>query len=702
MRTRRCTHVLYLLAITGGGCSNKAVGSAHIRQGDAMLSESKVQKAIGEYELALKTPARDEALFRLAGAYESAGEFVKAEHYLSEASRKLPTDPELRLSNARILAATGRAHDAFEEARRLAQSAPGNEEALALCAAFASTREEAKLAADKLAAWRARDAHRAGGGRAPAELLVPLAWLYEKLDEPEQAKQAHGEAAQAGVKDLALALNLANTYFSMDRLLPAEELFDLAAKHSPKRPATWLRLAAVRVGLREWSAASQALEHLDKRLRSDPDTTLIEARIRLGLEQPAAAEALLAPLLAMPRDLDGRQASSRAHFWLGHARLAQHDAAGAEKAFSEALQIDPSFDSADLALADLYLSDGTPARAIALLKKLTEQKPQSRDAFRLLGRALLANHDAVGATSAFRRYAELAPEDAQGPYLVASALVAQGKIDDARKQLETSLALDPNAIAPLRMLVSLIVKQGQAEEAENRLQIELSRRGRSAELLTMFGDLLFDQRKSSPSPIDEAERAYREAVETDPSYTQAWLGLGRLYAETERSGPALLAYQAALPHAANPVELWLRIAQLHVRHGDGMEAKSAYEQVLAREPDSVLALNNLAYVYADLLGDPAHGLELAERAHKLAPDAANVTDTYAWILWRQDGSEQALSLLQDAAKQLPDSAEAQYHLGLALVKLGQKREGRAALSRALDLSPTFAGAKAARLALSQK
>ncbi|HEY2736169.1 MAG TPA: tetratricopeptide repeat protein [Polyangiales bacterium] len=684
------------------GCGNKSAGSEHIRRGDALLSESKVQKAIGEYELALQTPARDEALFRLAGAYETAGEFGQAEKYLKEASQKLPTDPGLRLSNARILAATGRVREAFDEAFGLAQIAPGNAEAAVMSAAFASTRDQQRRAADKLAAWQEREARRTGE-KPSAETLVPLALLYEKLGDPERAKTLRSNADRVGVKDLALALSLANTYFGMHQLLPAEELFELAAKHAPKRPATWLRLAAVQAGLREWSAASGSLDHLEPRLRADPETRLIEAQIRLGLSQPSAAEALLAPLLAHPsRDADGRHDASRAQYWLGEARVAQHDSAGAENAFKAALQIEPNFDAAQLALAQLYLSIGSSARAIELLKKLTSQAPQTGEAYRWLGSALLAAHDPKAATQAFERYRELSPESAEGQYLVASALAAQGKLDDARKQLEISLALNPNWTEALRLLVSLLVQQGQPGEAENRLQIELARRGRNAELLTMFGDLLFEQRKDHPEKIEEAEHAYREALEADGTYTQAWLGLGELYTESDRTGPALLAYQAAIPHASAPGELWLRIAQLHVRHGDGTEAREAYEQVLARDPNSVLALNNLAYVYADLLNDPAHALELAERARQLAPDAANVADTYAWVLWQQAGSSEALALLEDAAKRLPGSAEAQYHLGVALVKQGQKREGRAALSRALDLSATFPGADAARLVLARK
>jgi Tfp pilus assembly protein PilF len=107
-------------------------------------------------------------------------------------------------------------------------------------------------------------------------------------------------------------------------------------------------------------------------------------------------------------------------------------------------------------------------------------------------------------------------------------------------------------------------------------------------------------------------------------------------------------------------------------------------------------------VYAELLNQPEAGLDFVERARKLAPNAANVADTYGWLLWQRDHSGSALPLLQDAASRLPDSPEAQYHLGLALVRVGQKEAGRAALTRALSLSPSFAGAHEARVALAAK
>src|ERR1700750_2574798 len=92
-----------VIGLAALGCGGGSSGAAHIQNGDALLAESKLQRAVDEYELALKTSAREDALLRLLGAYESAGEYKKAQKYLDEAIQKRPTDPGLRLAKARIL-----------------------------------------------------------------------------------------------------------------------------------------------------------------------------------------------------------------------------------------------------------------------------------------------------------------------------------------------------------------------------------------------------------------------------------------------------------------------------------------------------------------------------------------------------------------------------------------------------------------------
>src|SRR5206468_10004709 len=66
------------------------------------------------------------------------------------------------------------------------------------------------------------------------------------------------------------------------------------------------------------------------------------------------------------------------------------------------------------------------------------------------------------------------------------------------------------------------------------------------------------------------------------------------------------------------------------------KALQAYEQVLALNPRSALAANNLAYLYSDHGGDKEKALQLAQMAKEEAPDEPQVSDTLGWILYKRE------------------------------------------------------------------
>jgi Flp pilus assembly protein TadD len=61
----------------------------------------------------------------------------------------------------------------------------------------------------------------------------------------------------------------------------------------------------------------------------------------------------------------------------------------------------------------------------------------------------------------------------------------------------------------------------------------------------------------------------------------------------------------------------------------------------------------------------------------------------------------ALSAFERALQLAPNNPVYHYHLGLAHLKAGNEERGRAALRRALQLKPDFAGADDARRTLSE-
>ena len=98
-------------------------------------------------------------------------------------------------------------------------------------------------------------------------------------------------------------------------------------------------------------------------------------------------------------------------------------------------------------------------------------------------------------------------------------------------------------------------------------------------------------------------------------------------------------------------------------------------------------LNNLAWHYATLGREEA--VELARRAHELAPDNGSITDTYGWILFQRGDVEAALPLLEKAAEQSPNNPEIKFHLAAAYVRKGNEAKASEVIAAALESDEPF-------------
>src|SRR5262249_23521944 len=158
------------------------------------------------------------------------------------------------------------------------------------------------------------------------------------------------------------------------------------------------------------------------------------------------------------------------------------------------------------------------------------------------------------------------------------------------------------------------------------------------------------------------------------------------YAGKKRYDQALAKIAEA--RKANPRNLAAIILSgvVYQRNGDVSNAMQAYEQALALSPQSPVAANNLAYLYAAHGGDQEKALQLAQRAKEALPDEPSVSDTLGWILYKRGVYQRALALLKESAAKLPDNPEVQYHLGMVHHQLKDRRAAKQALAKALNLS----------------
>jgi len=110
--------------------------------------------------------------------------------------------------------------------------------------------------------------------------------------------------------------------------------------------------------------------------------------------------------------------------------------------------------------------------------------------------------------------------------------------------------------------------------------------------------------------IDDAERAYRDALREEPEHFAALNDLGMLLARRGALPEALRYFAAAVSADPSQAVGHANLATLLLRGGDAVNARRHYEAALERAPENVEAHRGLALALAEL------GLEEVARAHR--------------------------------------------------------------------------------------
>ena len=116
--------------------------------------------------------------------------------------------------------------------------------------------------------------------------------------------------------------------------------------------------------------------------------------------------------------------------------------------------------------------------------------------------------------------------------------------------------------------------------------------------------------------------------------------------------------------------------------GDWAVARPLLERALKMAPDEPAILNELGYGLVLRSEDMARGSALVARAADLRPDDAAIVDSLGWATFRKGDVEQAIPLLERAARLDNGQAEIGEHLGDAYWQAGQRIAARYAWAAA--------------------
>ena len=368
---------------------------------------------------------------------------------------------------------------------------------------------------------------------------------------------------------------------------------------------------------------------------------------------------------------------------------------GAENRLSEATKLAPQFEQAILLLSDLKIKKGNPAAAVDLLVPFIKERPQAAPAQYMLASAYQAQQQWDKALAVYRQMTQLFPKEPQPPYLIGMILLAQQQQSQARQAFEKSLEISPDFLPATEQLVNLDIADKQYASAMDRVQKLIDKDPKQAQLWAIRGKIYFAQQD-----FTHAEADLLKAIELDPKQEPIYLLLAQVYVASNRQEKAIEKLNAFLKDNNNdvPALMLLGLIQQNQKHFN--EARDTYEKLLTVDPNSVLALNNLAVLSSDQPGQLDKAYDLANKAREIVPNDPNVADTVAWILFKKGQYRNALPLLQESAGKLPNQPVLQFHLGMVHYMLGQEEPARVALQKTADASADFPEKNEARQRLS--
>ncbi len=347
-------------------------------------------------------------------------------------------------------------------------------------------------------------------------------------------------------------------------------------------------------------------------------------------------------------------------FAKGRAQLALKDASAAEKTFAQLIDKFPASQLGYKGMLSVFILKGEYDAGIKKLedygKELTQLAP-----FAVIVEAAITGKDLQSAKSYFDKASELDVNEyeltrlGQGiRYVEAVMAVDANDFSEARAIVADLLSEDPENLRLLSFLVDLEMKSGQLNEA-SKILVQIENINPDHNVVNVFkGDLALKNEDYKSAKFHLKNAWQQSPVDTVAEKLFKVLGI---LGEQNEQIKHLDHWLEIIPNSA-PATLYKAINYQQTMQKT--KAMDAYEKVLEVAPNNVMALNNLGWIYFEKSDDRA--LPTLKKAAELAPESPAVLDSYGWVLAKNGQKAEGLKYLEKAHKLAPDMAEIKAHL----------------------------------------
>jgi tetratricopeptide (TPR) repeat protein len=374
-----------------------------------------------------------------------------------------------------------------------------------------------------------------------------------------------------------------------------------------------------------------------------------------------------------------------AHYAVAFAAFAAGDdmatASEASDEIDRALALRPDWERAALLKAEI-LARKSDAPAIEWLEKFVASQPAAKSATGALAQRYVEQKRFTEARALMQKLWDREPESRDLEFAVAAVALQMKDYAEAERLLRDLKSVnygEPGAVDVYLAQIAEDTKQYE-KAIESYRTVTEGDRGWLAKLRigAMYGKL---------GRVADAQRwlADLPAV-TKEQKVQVVQAEAQVLRDSGDDAGAYRVLAKSLEDHPDTPDLIYDLAMVAEKLDKVDEAETRLKRLVELKPDDPQALNALGYTIVDRTPRTDEGLALIERAHQLSPKDPFILDSLGWAFYRMGRLDDAECYLRAALEKRPD-AEIAAHLGEVLWRKGERDQARAIWKAQLDSNP---------------
>ena len=470
-----------------------------------------------------------------------------------------------------------------------------------------------------------------------------FAGLKEKMsDNYAVASTSFTKIVSLDPNNDAAYYELANANFRLDKLVEAEQNIKQAVKLSPKNK-WYLRLQGE--VYKRTNKMPELISVFNELIRIEPDNDAYyfdKANAQFILNQPDEAKKTYDQIQAkfgesreltnakrrfqqngnasesdIVKLLEGNQADVKNYLYAAGLLLQKNNDAEALKVLLKGHQLEPNNFEVNLGLADIYRKQKNDEAAFSSLKlAFSSDEMPAAEKVKIIA-ALFPKMDqpivAKNVADLSKSIAEKNPNDAKSLALYGDVLYQQNNLKEALIQYQASLKLNEQVYAVWEQVINIQTLLGHYPDAIKVADEALTLYPNQAGLYYYMAYALFKTGK-----YENAQSNLKNALQLD------------------------------VENKSLQAQVYALQGDIYINQNNFSLAKIAFEKAIAAEPDNYLIMNNYAYYLALRNDDLSKAAKYAETAANAMPGNSSVTDTYAFILFKQQKYDLAKTWIEKA------------------------------------------------------